>query len=49
MPQTLRLEHHFADAEDVYGIVIGMTDGLTVPFALTAGLSGAASRLESVA
>ncbi len=34
-------EHHFEDSETVRDIVIGMSDGLTVPFALAAGLSGA--------
>jgi VIT1/CCC1 family predicted Fe2+/Mn2+ transporter len=34
-------EHHFKGSETVRDIVIGMSDGLTVPFALTAGLSGA--------
>jgi VIT1/CCC1 family predicted Fe2+/Mn2+ transporter len=34
-------EKHFTGSEVVRDIVIGMSDGLTVPFALTAGLSGA--------
>ena len=34
-------EHHFRSTELVRDIVIGMSDGLTVPFALAAGLSGA--------
>lgn len=34
-------EHHFKSSEVVKDIVIGMADGLTVPFALAAGLSGA--------
>ena len=34
-------EEHFQDSESVRDIVIGMSDGLTVPFALAAGLSGA--------
>ena len=34
-------EKHFKGSEVVRDIVIGMSDGLTVPFALTAGLSGA--------
>jgi VIT1/CCC1 family predicted Fe2+/Mn2+ transporter len=42
MPQTRHLEHHFTASETVRDIVIGMADGLTVPFALAAGLSGAA-------
>ncbi len=34
-------EKHFTSSQLVQDIVIGMSDGLTVPFALTAGLSGA--------
>ena len=34
-------EEHFTGSEMVRDIVIGMSDGLTVPFALAAGLSGA--------
>ena len=34
-------EHHFAESQAVRDIVIGLSDGLTVPFALAAGLSGA--------
>ena len=34
-------EKHFTGSEQIQDIVIGMSDGLTVPFALTAGLSGA--------
>ncbi len=41
MPQTLHVERHFTASESVRDIVIGMSDGLTVPFALAAGLSGA--------
>ncbi len=36
------VEHHFRGSERVRDLVIGMSDGLTVPFALAAGLSGAA-------
>ena len=36
-------EHHLQSPESVRDIVIGMSDGLTVPFALAAGLSGAVS------
>ncbi len=36
-------EQHFNSSELVQDIVIGMSDGLTVPFALAAGLSGAVS------
>jgi VIT1/CCC1 family predicted Fe2+/Mn2+ transporter len=41
------VERHFEGGETVRDIVIGMADGLTVPFALAAGLAGAvaASRL----
>ncbi len=41
MPQTPHVERHFTAGERVRDIVIGMSDGLTVPFALAAGLSGA--------
>jgi vacuolar iron transporter family protein len=35
------IEHHFTANATIRDIVIGMSDGLTVPFALAAGLSGA--------
>ena len=41
MPQTPHVEKHFTASERIRDIVIGMSDGLTVPFALAAGLSGA--------
>src|SRR5213595_3150417 len=41
MPQTRHVEKHFTAGETVRDIVIGMSDGLTVPFALAAGLTGA--------
>jgi VIT1/CCC1 family predicted Fe2+/Mn2+ transporter len=41
MPQTPHVERHFTAGETVRDIVIGMSDGLTVPFALAAGLTGA--------
>src|SRR3954462_11734148 len=41
MPQTHHTERHFTAGEVVRDIVIGMSDGLTGPFALAAGLSGA--------
>lgn len=41
MPQTPHVERHFTSSEVVRDVVIGMSDGLTVPFALAAGLSGA--------
>ena len=40
MPQTPHIERHFTASEVVRDIVIGMSDGLTVPFALAAGLTG---------
>lgn len=41
MPQSPHTETHFTASEVVRDIVIGMSDGLTVPFALAAGLAGA--------
>jgi VIT1/CCC1 family predicted Fe2+/Mn2+ transporter len=41
MPTTPHIERHFTATETVRDLVIGMSDGLTVPFALAAGLSGA--------
>ncbi len=41
MPHTPHIEKHFTSGEVVRDVVIGMADGLTVPFALAAGLSGA--------
>ena len=41
MPQTPHIERHFTASDVVRDIVIGLADGLTVPFALAAGLSGA--------
>lgn len=43
MPSTPHVEHHFSGSESVRDVVIGMADGLTVPFALAAGLSAAVS------
>src|SRR5881398_622749 len=40
MPLTPHVEHHFTASAIVRDIVIGMADGLTVPFALAAGVSG---------
>jgi vacuolar iron transporter family protein len=40
MPQTPHIEKHFTAGATVRDVVIGMSDGLTVPFALAAGLSG---------
>ena len=41
-------EHHFRSSETVSDIVIGMADGLTVPFALAAGLAGAVASTKLV-
>ncbi|HYL13856.1 MAG TPA: VIT1/CCC1 transporter family protein [Terriglobales bacterium] len=41
MAQAAHVEKHFTAGEFVRDVVIGMSDGLTVPFALAAGLSGA--------
>jgi VIT1/CCC1 family predicted Fe2+/Mn2+ transporter len=48
MPATPHVERHFTSGETVRDIVIGMSDGLTVPFALAAGLSGAVSSTSIV-
>jgi VIT1/CCC1 family predicted Fe2+/Mn2+ transporter len=48
MPQTPHVERHFTAGERVRDVVIGMSDGLTVPFALAAGLSGAVSSTNIV-
>src|ERR1700676_4450058 len=42
MPVTPHIEGHFQSSDTVRDIVIGMADGLTVPFALAAGLSAVA-------
>ena len=43
----LHLEEHMQSSDLLTDIVIGMSDGLTVPFALAAGLSGAASQFTN--
>jgi len=48
MPQTPHTERHFTGSETLRDIVIGMSDGLTVPFALAAGLSGAVNSTQIV-
>ena len=40
-PFPKHVERHFTASDTVRDIVIGMSDGLTVPFALAAGISGA--------
>src|SRR3954447_16412650 len=42
-PHLPHAETHFEASESVRDVVIGMADGLTVPFALAAGLSGTVS------
>ena len=44
MPQTRHIERHFTATDTIRDVVIGMADGLTVPFALAAGLSGAVAQ-----
>jgi VIT1/CCC1 family predicted Fe2+/Mn2+ transporter len=44
MHDHIHTEHHFRATEFVRDVVIGMSDGLTVPFALAAGLTGAISQ-----
>ncbi len=41
-------EEHFEQSQTVRDVVIGMADGLTVPFALAAGLSGAVSNNDII-
>jgi VIT1/CCC1 family predicted Fe2+/Mn2+ transporter len=48
MPTTPHVEEHFTAAESVRDVVIGMSDGLTVPFALAAGLAGAVAATNIV-
>ncbi len=48
MPTTPHVEQHFTAGDAVRDIVIGMSDGLTVPFALAAGLTGAISQTHII-
>ncbi len=48
MPTTPHLEQHFTGSESVRDVVIGMADGLTVPFALAAGLTAAVTSSEVI-
>jgi hypothetical protein len=48
MPATAHVERHFTGSESVRDVVIGMADGLTVPFALAAGLSAAVTSTHIV-
>jgi VIT1/CCC1 family predicted Fe2+/Mn2+ transporter len=45
---TPHIEKHFTASDSVRDIVIGMSDGLTVPFALAAGLTGAISQTHLI-
>ena len=45
---TAHIEKHFTGSDTVRDIVIGMSDGLTVPFALAAGLVGAVARTNII-
>lgn len=48
MPMTPHVEKHFTAGDAVRDVVIGMSDGLTVPFALAAGLTGAISQTHII-
>jgi len=48
MPTTPHVETHFEASEAVRDVVIGMSDGLTVPFALAAGLTGTSMATTSI-
>jgi VIT1/CCC1 family predicted Fe2+/Mn2+ transporter len=47
-PPHAHPEHHFESSQAVRDIVIGLSDGLTVPFALAAGLSGVVANTHVV-
>jgi VIT1/CCC1 family predicted Fe2+/Mn2+ transporter len=48
MPTVPHVEKHFMATDTVRDVVIGMADGLTVPFALAAGLSAAVSNTSVI-
>ena len=48
MPTTPHVEKHFTGSASVRDVVIGMADGLTVPFALAAGLSAAVTSTKII-
>lgn len=48
MSQSFHKETHFTASDTVRDIVIGMADGLTVPFALAAGISGAVDSIHLI-
>lgn len=47
-PRHHHVEAHFSGSEVVRDVVLGMSDGLTVPFALAAGLSGAVTNARVI-
>ena len=47
MDSATHIESHFTENATVRDIVIGMADGLTVPFALAAGITGAIADMAS--
>ena len=48
MSSPIHTETHFTAGDVVRDVVIGMSDGLTVPFALAAGLSGAITQTHLI-
>jgi hypothetical protein len=48
MPTTPRPEKHFTATEAVRDVVVGMSDGLTVPFALASSLFAAVATTDIV-
>ena len=48
MHQNPQAEEHFSSSDTLRDIVIGMADGLTVPFALAAGLTGAVDSNKTI-
>jgi VIT1/CCC1 family predicted Fe2+/Mn2+ transporter len=48
MARVHHIEKHFTAGNFVRDVVIGMSDGLTVPFALAAGLSGAVQNTKLI-
>ena len=48
MVENKHIEQHFMATDTIRDIVIGMSDGLTVPFALAAGITGAGAATNIV-
>lgn len=48
MPTIRHVEKYFTGCETVRDVVIGMADGLTIPFALAAGLSAAVTSTKII-